>query len=346
MRSHAEIDHPQAIRGENISRSLCMNRTDRAKQLYSVFPVLLGLWISPWISVALGQQLPSETLPAPTSKKDDSSHASRAGDQAETLTLDALDRHWKSHRLIDAVVEPIRLAPSDAANSMENFQEFATNPVAFAQLRFEPELPADVLVRGPTLATFTGGKSAEWRIGVEGKSTGLRVLVTSKPGADWQFTTRVLLDSLDAGAGVTRVGSGTTAGLEIQPKTVVEVLKRLQTYDRWLLESSEEWKSLSAAQRGRDAIDALSKSRLLGIRQKESERSLRRWLEIEALAKPLFERGYLDLFVHAKGPSNHGEPQSTSDAQSIRDSANSKSANSKSADRNSVDEVEPAKNQR
>ena len=86
--------------------------------------------------------------------------------------------------------------------------------------------------------------------------------------------------------------------LSIDP-SVIEVIKRLQTYDRWLLESSEEWKSLSAAQRGRDAAYALTRSRLLGTRQKESERSLQRWLEIESLCKPLFERGYLDLVVQA-----------------------------------------------
>lgn len=325
MRSHAEIDHRQANRGEEVSQSLRMIRPDRHKQSNFAFRTIFGFCISLWLSVGFGQQLPSESLPAPTTKTGDFRQDSRAGERAETLTLEAIARDLKSHRLIDAIVEPIKIAPSDPSDFIEKLEEFATNPVAFARLRFEPGLPADVVVSGPALATFTGGQTAEWRIGLEGKSTRLRVLVTGKPGVHWQFSTRVLLDSPDTGSGVTRSGSGVTGGLEIQPKSVIEVLKRLQTYDRWLLESSEEWKSLSAAKRGRDAIDALSKSRLLGIRQKESERSLRRWLEIEALSKPLFERGCLDLVVHAEGPSRNVESPTTSET---------------------ADKAEPVKNQR
>ena len=313
MRTHAEIDYLQANRGEEVSQSLRMIRPDRRKQSNFALQAIFGLCISLWLSVGFGQQLPSESLPAPASKTGESRQNSRAGERAETLILEAIARDLKSHRLIDAIVEPIKIAPSGPSNSIEKLEEFATNPIAFARLRFEPGLPADVVVSGPALATFTAGQTAEWRIGLEGKSSRLRVLLTGKPGAHWQFSTRVLLDSPDTGSGVTRSGSGVIGGLEIQPKSVIEVLKRLQSYDRWLLESSEEWKSLSAAQRGRDAIDSLSKSRLLGIRQRESERSLRRWLEIEALSKPLFERGYLDLVVHAEGPPKNDEAPATSE---------------------------------
>lgn len=320
MRSDAEIDHLQAIRGENISQRLRMIRTDRRKQPHFVFPMIFGFLICSWIPVAMSQQLPVEPLPSPTSNTQDLREESRSVELTDSQTLVALSQHWKSYRLIDTIGKPVRLPPSDVSAAMENQLEIGTKPIAFARLRFEPELPADVVVSGKVLATFNGGEIAEWGVGLEGKAARLRVLVTSKPGTDWQFSTRVLLDTSETGSGVTR-------GLEIQPKTVIEVIKRLQTYDRWLLESSEEWKSLSAAQRGRDAADALSRSRLLGTRQKESERSLRRWLEIEAISKPLFERGYLDLVVQVGERSQKDEAQCTSE----------------SADRVEPEEDQPAK---
>lgn len=245
----------------------------------------------------MSQQLPVEQLPAPTLKTQDLLEESPSAEFTDSQTLVALSQLWKSYQLIDTVSKPIRLPPSDASPAVENQREIGTKPIAFARLRFEPELPADVVISGKTLATLNGREIAEWVVGLEGKATRLRVLLTSEPGTDWQFSTRVLLDSSDIRSSDIR--SGVTRGLEIHPKTVIEVIKRLQTYDRWLLESSEEWKSLSAAQRGRDAAYALTRSRLLGTRQKESERSLQRWLEIESLCKPLFERGYLDLVVQA-----------------------------------------------
>lgn len=201
-------------------------------------------------------------------------------------------------------------------NQTEKSQEAPNSLVAFARLRLKSGEATELILDGPEFSVLQGEQTVEWVVGTVDKttrlSTRLSVLVTSKPGVKWQFSTRVLLDSRDSSADSVR-------GVEVSPKSVDAVLKRLQSYDRWLLEASEEWKSLSAAQRGRDAADALAKSRLLGARQKNSERSLKRWLEVDAVSKPLFESAYLDLVVVPVVPRGNVDLQSTDQSQGATD---------------------------
>ncbi|MCY3007893.1 MAG: hypothetical protein NTV29_18210 [Planctomycetota bacterium] len=151
---------------------------------------------------------------------------------------------------------------------------------------------------------LVGQSQGQWRIKSENLDAEIILTVQSEPALDWHVSCAVQIPSETDGPLVA-----------LGPDDPESVLRRLNAYDHWLKNTVDRWNFSSASSpkltrpssstRPRNAIRPNTEqtarsyaassyaARSYGARQKETQRSVERWTQIEQLASQIFNAAHV-----------------------------------------------------
>lgn len=106
----------------------------------------------------------------------------------------------------------------------------------------------------------------------------LVLTIQSKPGHKWQVGYLVQIPSEQSGPPVS-----------LGPKEPAVVLGRLAQYNQWLQQSADQWKLTASGSTKPGQPTPMQLARIYSAKQKETERAITRWRQIEQLAVVVFD---------------------------------------------------------
>lgn len=133
-------------------------------------------------------------------------------------------------------------------------------------------------VVGDRAQELVGDSMGMWRIGMDDAEAELVVSVQSKPGAKWQVNCLMQIPSEPGGPLVT-----------LGPKDPELVLGRLAQYSGWLQQTADYWKYSASGPAKPGQPTPTQMARMYSAKQREAERSIKRWREIEQLSALVFD---------------------------------------------------------
>jgi hypothetical protein len=145
-------------------------------------------------------------------------------------------------------------------------------------LELDEDLDDKLHVLGPKTQELVGESSGSWRISMDDSETELILTLQSKPGPKWQVSTLVQIPSAPSGPPVS-----------LGPKEPTFVLERLAQYNQWLQQSADQWKLTASGSTKPGQPSPIQLARMYSAKQKETQRAIQRWRQIEQLAALVFD---------------------------------------------------------
>ncbi len=145
-------------------------------------------------------------------------------------------------------------------------------------LELDKELDEKLHVTGPRTQELVGESSGSWKISMDDLETELILTLQSKPGPKWQVSTLVQIPSAPSGPPV-----------NLGPKEPAFVLGRLAQYNQWLQQSADQWKLTASGSTKPGKPSPIELARMYSAKQKETQRAIQRWRQIEQLAALVFD---------------------------------------------------------
>jgi len=159
-------------------------------------------------------------------------------------------------------------------------------------LNLEPGLEDKLHITGAMTQELTGDSSGSWRIGMDDLDAELLVSIQSKPGPKWLVNYSVQIPS-EAGGPLVPLG----------PKDPAVVLSRLAQYNVWLQQTVDQWKFSASGTAKPGQPSPIQMARLYSAKQKETERAIKRWRQIEQLAVVVFDSVRLKVELQPEPPA-------------------------------------------
>jgi len=133
-------------------------------------------------------------------------------------------------------------------------------------------------VVGAMTQELLGETTGSWRIGMDELEAELVLSVQSKPGSKWQVNSLVQIPS-ETGGPLVPIG----------PKDPAAVLGRLAQYNGWLQQTADQWKFSASGTSKPGQPSPIQLARMYSAKQKDTERAIKRWRQIEQLSLLVFD---------------------------------------------------------
>lgn len=159
-------------------------------------------------------------------------------------------------------------------------------------LNLDQGLEDKLHITGAMTQELTGESSGSWRIGMDDLEAELIVSIQSKPGPKWLVNYSVQIPSETGGPQV-----------PLGPKDPAVVLSRLSQYNVWLQQTVEQWKFSASGTPKPGQPSPIQMARLYSAKQKDTERAIKRWRQIEQLAVVVFDSVRLKVELQPEPPA-------------------------------------------
>lgn len=146
-------------------------------------------------------------------------------------------------------------------------------------------------INGALAQELVGESTGQWRISMDDLEAELVLLVQSKPASRWQVAYSVQIPSQAGGPRV-----------PLEPKDPEMVLRRLGQYDVWLRSTVDQWRFSAPGTAGAGQASSAQMARMYAARQKETERAIKRWRQIEQLAVVVFDSVSIQVDLQPEPP--------------------------------------------
>jgi hypothetical protein len=176
---------------------------------------------------------------------------------------------------------PKRIVVSQASQKMEFRVErgfAAKKAVGIFTLNLDPGLEDKLHITGAMTQELTGESTGSWRIGMDDLETELLLSIQSKPGPKWLVNYSVQIPSESGGPPIL-----------LGPKDPAVVLTRLAQYNVWLQQTADQWKFTASGNSKPGQPSPIQMARMYSAKQKETERAIKRWRQIEQLSTLVFD---------------------------------------------------------
>lgn len=223
----------------------------------------------------------TEELPAPSPNETQASKPDQAGpDQAGPIGADPVGADPDAPVLIISQGQQSKEFRLGKTFSVKKAKGVFT-------LKLQEGLEDTLLITGPMSQELVGPSSGSWRIGRNGIDAELVLSIQSKPGSKWQIQTSVQIPSEAGGPLVT-----------LSPGDPDAVLGRLAQYNSWLIRTADQWKFSTTGKTQRGQPSPSQMARLYTAKQKETEKAIQRWRQIEQLAVSVFDSVSVQVELH------------------------------------------------
>lgn len=158
-------------------------------------------------------------------------------------------------------------------------------------LNLDKGLEDKLHINGALAQELVGESTGQWRISMDDLEAELVLMVQSKPASRWQVAYSVQIPSQAGGPRV-----------PLEPKDPEMVLRRLGQYDVWLRSTVDQWRFSAPGTAGAGQANSAQMARMYAARQKETERAIKRWRQIEQLAVVVFDSVSIQVDLQPKPP--------------------------------------------
>ena len=158
-------------------------------------------------------------------------------------------------------------------------------------LNLDKGLEDKLHINGALAQELVGESTGQWRISMDDLEAELVLLVQSKPASRWQVAYSVQIPSQAGGPRV-----------PLEPKDPEMVLRRLSQYDVWLRSTVDQWRFSAPGAAGAGQASSAQMARMYAARQKETERAIKRWRQIEQLAVVVFDSVSIQVDLQPEPP--------------------------------------------
>ncbi|MFN6137260.1 MAG: hypothetical protein ACK480_01995, partial [Planctomycetota bacterium] len=159
-------------------------------------------------------------------------------------------------------------------------------------LNLDQGLEDKLHITGAMTQELTGESSGSWRIGMDDLEAELIVSIQSKPGPKWLVNYSVQIPSETGGPQV-----------PLGPKDPAVVLSRLSQYNVWLQQTVDQLKFSASGTPKPGQPSPIQMARLYSAKQKDTERAIKRWRQIEQLAVVVFDSVRLKVELQPEPPA-------------------------------------------
>lgn len=159
-------------------------------------------------------------------------------------------------------------------------------------LNLDQGLEDKLHITGAMTQELTGESTGSWRIGMDEIEAELIVSIQSKPGPKWLVNYAVQIPS-ESGGPLVLIG----------PKDPAVVLSRLAQYNVWLQQTVDQWKFSASGTSKPGQPSPIQMARLYSAKQKDTERAIKRWRQIEQLSIVVFDSLRVQVELQPEPPA-------------------------------------------